>query len=73
MKLVLLDCARRFTPQKYEYICLFAMSLHTSNMPKNKYYTSYTNHMATKEFLFAISKYLEEVQPATMLDSPFFH
>lgn len=57
---------------KYESLCLFPMSLQTPNMPKNKDYTSYTNHMAAKEFLFAISQYLEELQISKMLDSPFF-
>ena len=57
---------------KYESLCLFTMSLQTPNMPKIKDYTSYTNHMAAKEFIFAISEYLEELQISRILESPFF-
>ena len=58
---------------KYKSLCLVAISLQTPSMPKNKYYTSYTNHMTAKEFIFAIFEYLEKVQISRMLDSPFFH
>lgn len=57
---------------KYEIFCLFVMPLQTPNIPKNKDYTSYRNHMSTKEFLFSISQYLEELQILKMLDIPFF-
>ena len=33
---------------KYESLCMVEMSLKTPNMPKNKDYTSYTNHMDAK-------------------------
>ena len=72
MKLVYWMVQEDLPLSKYEALCLFTMSLHTPNMPKNKEYTSYTNHMAAKEFLFAISQYLEELQTSKMLDSPFF-
>ena len=39
-------------------------------MPKNKEYTSSTNHMVVKKIV--ISKYLEDVDIVRMLDSPFF-
>jgi hypothetical protein len=48
------------------------MSLQTPNIPKSKDYTSYTNKMHAKEFIFSIHEYLEEVQIARMLDRPFF-
>ena len=38
-------------------------------MPKNKEYTSSTNHMVVKKIV--ISKYLEDVDIVRMLDSPF--
>ena len=50
---------------------VFSMSLQTRNIPNNKDYTSYRNHMSTKEFLFSISQYLEELQISKMLDTPF--
>ena len=72
MKLVYWMVQEDLPLSKYESLCLFTMSLQTPNMPKNKDYTSYTNHMATKEFIFAIFKYLEELQISRMLESSFF-
>ncbi|XP_057858696.1 uncharacterized protein LOC131067628 [Cryptomeria japonica] len=57
---------------KYESLCCLAMSLQAPNMPKNKDYRSYTNQPAANAFLSAVSRYIEEVQTARMLDSPFF-
>ena len=73
MKLVYWMVQEDLPLSKYESLCLIAMPLQTPNMPKNKDYTSYTNHMDAKEFLFAISEYLEKLQISRMLDSPFFH
>ena len=72
MKLVYWMVQEDLPLSKYESLCLLSMSLNTPNMAKNKDYTSYTNHMAAKEFVFAISEYLEELQISRMLDSPFF-
>ena len=73
MKLVYWMVQEDLPLSKFESLCLLTMSLQTPNMPKNKYYTSYTNHMAAKEFIFSISEYLEELQISKMLNSPFFH
>lgn len=72
MKLVYWMVQEDVPLSKYESLCLFTMSLHTPNIPKNKDYASYTNHTVAKEFLFIISQYLEELQISKMLDSPFF-
>jgi hypothetical protein len=48
MKLVYWVVQEDLPLSKYESLCLFAMSLQTPNMPKNKDYTSYTNHMVAK-------------------------
>ena len=72
MKLVYWMVQEDLPFSKYESLCLLTMSLQTLNMPKNKDYTSYINHMAAKESIFAISEYLEELQISRMLDSLFF-
>jgi len=45
---------------------------HTPNMPNNKDYISYTNHVAAKKFVFAISESLEGVHIGRMSDSHFY-
>ena len=73
IKLVYWMVQEDFPLSKYESLRLVAMSLQTPNMPKNKDYTPYTNHMAAKKIIFSISEYLEKLQISRMLDSPFFH
>ncbi|XP_057813067.2 uncharacterized protein LOC131027099 [Cryptomeria japonica] len=65
-------CQEDLSLSKYEKICKFLMDLRTPNMPKHQDYSTYTNRKGANDFLFCISKYLEQIQINEMLKSPFF-
>ena len=56
----------------YQYTCQLFSLLQTSNMPINDEYGSYTSGYATLEFLWAISKYLNDRLLSEAQSSPFF-
>ena len=57
---------------KYEKLCKFLMDAKTPHMPKSQEYSSYTNCKYANDFIYCISRHLEEIQIKKMLESHLF-
>ncbi|MCO5589063.1 hypothetical protein L7F22_043028 [Adiantum nelumboides] len=62
MKLAYFNAKEDLAIRKYEGLCGLAYSLNVEEMPIQHDYSSYTNMMAGKEFIFCISEYLDDLQ-----------
>ncbi|KAI5083854.1 hypothetical protein GOP47_0000023 [Adiantum capillus-veneris] len=72
MKLAYFNAKEDLAIRKYEGLCGLAYSLNVEEMPIQHDYSSYTNMMAGKEFIFCISKYLDDLQKQKLLQSPYY-
>ncbi|MCO5579189.1 hypothetical protein L7F22_033042 [Adiantum nelumboides] len=72
MKLAYFNAKEDLAIRKYEGLCGLAYSLNVEEMPIQHDYSSYTNMMAGKEFIFCISEYLDDLQKQKLLQSPYY-
>jgi len=72
MKVSYFVCQEDLSLSKYEKLCKFLIDAKTPDMPKSQEYSSYTNRKSANDFIYCISKHLEQVQIKNMMDSPFF-
>ncbi|KAI5061842.1 hypothetical protein GOP47_0022381 [Adiantum capillus-veneris] len=72
MKLAYFNAKEDLANRNYEGLCGLAYSLNVLEMPIQHVYSSYTNMMAGKEFIFCISKYLDDLQKQKLLQSPYY-
>ena len=72
MKIAYFVCQEDLSLSKYEKLCKFLIDAKTPCMPKSQEYSSYTNRKAANDFIYCISRYLEQIQIKNMLESPFF-
>ena len=72
MKISYFVCQEDLSLSKYEKLCKFLMDVKTPHMPKSQEYSSYTNRKFANDFLYCISRYIEQIQIKNMLESPFF-
>ncbi|MCO5567029.1 hypothetical protein L7F22_020712 [Adiantum nelumboides] len=72
MKLAYFNAREDLALRKYEKLCELAYALDVQNMPKQHDYSSYTNRVAGKNFVFSISEYLKKSQLEELLHSPFY-
>jgi hypothetical protein len=72
MKISYFVCQEDLSLSKYERLCKFLMDAKTPYMPKSQDYSSYTNRKSANDFIYCISRHLEQIQIKNMLESPFF-
>ncbi|MCO5577985.1 hypothetical protein L7F22_031823 [Adiantum nelumboides] len=72
VKLAYFNAKEDLAIRKYEGLCGLAYSLNVEEMPIRHDYSSYTNMMAGKEFIFCISEYLDDLQKQKLLKSPYY-
>lgn len=72
MKIAYFNAREDLALRKYEKLCDLAYALGLESMPKRKDYSSYTNRLAGKDFMFCISEYIKNRYLAELLQSPFY-
>ena len=72
MKIAYFVCQEDLSLSMYEKLCKFLMDAKMPHMSKSQEYSSCTNRKSANDFIYCVSRHLEEIHIKKMLEIHFF-